>query len=147
MATAWRGLLLSSEIGEGRSREDPVMGLQRRKPPETEQRKQSKPPEEATGMKSRRLRLWLRLFQLFSVESYTKVEDFESLVIMKNQGSRRGTWEQARLKLFEVLVDFHLLQTEVMRRKEEVGSHERTLSRTSSLRSSMGKAVEAKVTV
>lgn len=136
MATAWRGLLLSRE---GRSRENPVMGLQRKKSPETEHRKQSKPPEEATGMKPRRLLRWLRFFQLFSVESCTKVEELESLGIMKNQGSRRGTWEQARLKLLEVWVDFHLLQTEVMRRKEEVGSHERTLSRTSSLSSSMGK--------
>lgn len=76
------------------SREDPVRGLRRRNSPEIEQRKQSNPPEEATGMKSRR-GWWrksrrLRFFQVFSVESKTKEEEWESLWIMKNQGSRVG---------------------------------------------------------
>lgn len=44
-------------------------------------------------------------------------------------------------------MDFHLLQTELIRKKHEVGSHERTLSRTSSLRSSMGKSAGAKLIV
>lgn len=44
------------------------------------------------------------------------------------------------MKLFEVWLDFHLLQTELTRKKQEVGSHERTLSRTSSLRASMGNS-------
>jgi len=35
-------------------------------------------------------------------------------------------------KLTEAAADFHLLQTKVRRKKEEVGSHERTLSKRSS---------------
>ncbi|PON73148.1 hypothetical protein PanWU01x14_059890 [Parasponia andersonii] len=58
---------------------------------------------------------------------------------MKNHGSLEGMAEQASLKLSEAATDFHLLQTEVRRKKEEVGSRERTLSRTSWLSSSMEK--------
>ena len=39
---------------------------------------------------------------------------------MKNQGSREGIWEQVSWKVAESATDFHLLHTEVRRKKTEV---------------------------
>lgn len=64
---------------------------------------------------------------------------------MKNHGSLEGIVEQASLKLSEAATDFHLLQTEVRRKKEEVGNHERILSSTSWLSSSIEKLLIAEL--
>ena len=87
---------------------------------------------------------WLSLFQLFSAVSKT-IDWLRLGATIKNQGSRKGTREQASLKLTEAAADFHLLHTEVRRKNEEVGSHESTLSKRSSLRSSREKLLKSKL--
>jgi hypothetical protein len=64
---------------------------------------------------------------------------------MKNQGSLEGICEQASLKLTEAAADFHLLHTEVRRKKLEVGNHESTLSKRSSFRSSSEKLSKSRL--
>lgn len=138
---AWRRAWLSSaRLGGGTSRHAPVTGLQTTSCPEGA-RKHTKPPEEATGIDSenrdRRRRLgWLKFFQFLSLVSYTVEDRPGSRPTMRNQGSLEGTWEQARRNVADAATELHLLDTGRRRKKLEVGSLERTLSRRSWLSSS-----------